>query len=133
MIINASNGEIINSKDIYIHDDILEGLYFNRAEKKLHLSILKDCKSDDIRFFIDFFDVIEFKMTSCDFWGRSPHILDFEYIEPSENTMIPKLFKKKEINNFTSCSLDDPQKYIETVITFISGDQLLVACKSIVI
>lgn len=39
MIIDASNGKIINSKEMYIHDDILEEFCFNRTEKKLHLSI----------------------------------------------------------------------------------------------
>jgi len=34
MIIDASNGEIINTKEVYIHDDILEDFYFNRMEKK---------------------------------------------------------------------------------------------------
>ena len=26
MIINASNGQVINSKDVYLHDDILESM-----------------------------------------------------------------------------------------------------------
>ena len=42
MIMDASNGNIINSKEVYIHDDILEEFNFNRAEKKLHLSIIKE-------------------------------------------------------------------------------------------
>lgn len=33
MIINASNGQVINSKDVYLHDDILENMIFRRDEK----------------------------------------------------------------------------------------------------
>lgn len=133
MIINASNGKIINSKEVYIHDDILEELCFNRAEKKLHLLILKDCKFDDERFSIDFLNVIGFEMTSCDFWGISPHILDFEYVEKNDNTIIPKLFKIKDTNDYEYSTLKDREIYFETVITFTSGDKLRIACEKIII
>lgn len=32
---------------------------------------------------VDFFGVIGFEMTSCDYWGSSPYILDFESVEKS--------------------------------------------------
>lgn len=133
MIIDASNGNIINSKEVYIHDDILKEFTFNRAEKKLHLSIVKEEKFNSVRFSIDFLNVIGFEMTSCDFWGRSPHILDFEYVEKDNTTIIPKLFKMKNNNDYPFCTLDIQEEYIETIITFISGDQLIIACKSIII
>ena len=73
-------------------------------------------------------------MTSCDFWGFSPYILDFEYIEEyNDNTIIQKLFNKKDNNHYPFCSLNDREKYIETIITFTSGDQLIIACESIII
>ena len=71
-------------------------------------------------------------MTACDFWGHSPHILDFEYVERKNNTLIPKLFEKKD-KDCTYSSLRNQEDYIETVITFSSGDQLRIACESIVI
>ena len=132
MQIDVSNAEIINTKDVYIHDDILEDLYFNRNEKKLRLVILtKDGKSNNKRFSIDFLQVIAFEMTSCDFWGSSPRILDFEYVEQDEATIIPKLFKKIYDNDYIYCPLKNEKKYFETIITFISGDTLKIACKSI--
>ena len=131
MIINVWNGKIINSKEVYIHDDILEELYFYRVEKKLHLSILKELNNK--RISIDFLNVIGFEMTSCDFWGSSPYILDFEYVEGRDNTIIPKLFYKKDNNDYPFCPLNDREKYIETIITFTSGDKLIVACESIII
>ena len=36
MIINASNGQVINSKDVYLHDDILESMIFSPRRKILH-------------------------------------------------------------------------------------------------
>lgn len=133
MIIDASNGKIINSKKVYIHDDILEKLCFHRAEKRLHLSILKDEESDCNRFSIDFLHVIGFEMTSCDFWGSSPYILDFEYVEKSNTTIIPQLFEIKKNDDDPCCPLNDREKYIETIITFTSGDRLRIACESIII
>lgn len=133
MIIDASNAKVINSKEVYIHDDILEEFCFDRAEKKLHLSILKEEKSNNKRFSIDFLHVIGFKMTSCDFWGCSPYILDFEYVEKKCNTIISELFEIKDNNDYSFCTLTNREKYIETVLTFASGDKLSVACESIII
>ena len=132
MIIDASNGKIINSKEVYIHDDILEDFHFNRIEKKLHLTILKEGEVNKKRFSIDFLHVIGFKMTSCDFWGSSPHILDFECVEQNNTTIIPKLFERKQNNDYPFCPLNNREKYIETIITFASGDQLIVACECII-
>ena len=131
MLIDSLNGEIINSNEVYIHDDILEDFYFNRMKKKLHLTILKERNFNNKRFSIDFLNVIGFEMTSCDFWGSSPHILDFEYVKKNNTTIIPKLFEKKNNNDYPLCLLNNREKYIETIITFTSGDQLIVACESI--
>lgn len=133
MIIDASSGKMIISNEVYIHDDILEEFCFNRTEKKLHLTILKEEEFNNKRFSIDFLHVIGFEMTSCDFWGSSPHILDFEYVEHNNNTIIPKLFERKNNNDYPYCPLNHREKYFETIITFVSGDQLIVACENIII
>ena len=39
LTINSSNREIINSKDVNIHDYIFDTLLFIRDEKKIHLSL----------------------------------------------------------------------------------------------
>ncbi len=69
-------------------------MYFNRRKKELHLILLKE---EDKKFSIIFLNVIGFEMTSCDFWGSSPRILDFEYAEPKDTSLIPKLFEKKKM------------------------------------
>ncbi len=70
-------------------------------------------------------------MTSCDFWGSSPRILDFEKTGREESTIISKLFSIKNDTGFTGSLLESEESYIETVITFVSGDKLTVACKCI--
>ena len=133
MIIDASNGDIINSKEVYIHDNILDLLTFIRAEKKIHLSILKNIELPDTKFSIDFYNVIGFEMSSCDFWGYSPYILDFQYLKQEKNTLIPKFFEKKKNNNYQFCTLKEQEKYFETLFTFSSGDTLLIACETMII
>ena len=44
-----------------------------------------------------------------------------------------KLFDKRNNNDYPFCTLKDRENYIETVITFASGDQLRVACERIII
>lgn len=72
MIIDVNNGKIINSKEVYLHDDFLDDMRFNFLEKKLHLSVLY-FKDRSYRYSVDFLDVIGFEMSSCDFWGGFTH------------------------------------------------------------
>ena len=73
-------------------------------------------------------------MTSCEFWGKSSRVLDFEYVKPEESKLLKDLSK---IQNDMSCLPDsdcklfDEGKFFETVITLISGDKIIVLCESI--
>ena len=51
MVINITNGEIINTKDISLHDDILEELSFDRKNKKVHLILCRECDNRKISMF----------------------------------------------------------------------------------
>ena len=51
---------------------------------------------------------------------------------PDERTIIPKLFERKEKFDDPACTLGYPEMYIETEMTFVSGDRLIIACESIV-
>ena len=128
MIIDSQNGQIINSREIYIHDDILENMVFHRNKKVLKLFLTKNWPTE-CEYSIDFFQVIGFEMSSCDFWGASPHILDYEYME--NGTLIPELFSKKDDDSF--CPLKNEDDYMETVMTFASGDTLRIACEKVII
>ena len=130
MIINELNGPIINTNDIYIHDDILSVVEFDRIHKKLNLFCSKWMNRSS-QYSICFINVLGFEMTSADFWGASERILDFEYIKPQNRVVLPRIQKKWEQSSLPLKPSYD--QYIETLITFASGDQLRVACESIVL
>lgn len=129
MTIDSSNGQIINSRDVYIHDCIFGNMFFRRDEKSLHLSLTKSWPVE-CKYSIIYFQVIGFEMTSCDFWGADSRVLDFEYVP--NGILIPKLFSQRK-EEYSNCSLKEQQDYIETVLTFISGDTLRIACEKIII
>lgn len=51
MRIDASSAEIINSEAVYIHDDVLENLIFNRERKELCLLLPVIQAKENILFF----------------------------------------------------------------------------------
>ena len=132
MLIYESNGEIINSRDIYIHDDVFKQMVFEHSNKELKVVIRKP-ENMQVEQKISFVNVVGFEMTSCDFWGKSSHILDFEYVPQDKRTLLPKLhsLNKNCSSNKSLCILTNGVDYIETIITFVSGDKLTVACEFI--
>ena len=68
-------------------------------------------------------------MSSCDFWGASECVLDFEYVNSENSVMMLQLKKQSQnvSNSFESLS----DKHFETLMTFTSGDQLRVVCQEI--
>ena len=135
MIIDKSNSELINSRKINLHDDILESVVFSREEKEMQLNFLKypnnlehsECSN---KYTMLFKGVIGFSMTSCDFWGASECLFDFEYVLPTERILIPDM---KKIWSVTPNAPDDIsyEDYMEVLFTFSSGDYLRIACKTI--
>lgn len=133
MKIDALNGSIINSKEICIHDDILNHLLFDRSKRsiRLHISTFRNTERN---YTIDFVNVVGLEMTSCDFWAASPHIFQFEYISPPNQTLLPKLYRMKQKIPIDGLgNLSHGTIFIETVITLSSGDYLRIACESIVL
>lgn len=130
--IDISNASIVNTKNVYIHDDILNDMKFNRQKGELCLTVNR---ADDFNrlYIIKYIDTAAFEMTNCNFWGISPHILDFEYIPTEKQKLLPKLLEKQlEYNHPQSKKIRDGS-YIETVITFTSGDTLIIVCREIII
>ena len=130
MRIDKSNANIINSKSIYIHDDKLILLQFDRDTNTLNM-FLEQTWPVKFDYTIEFAKVGGFEMTACDFWGKSECVLDFEYVEGESQTIIPKLLKKwlsiekYESNDFLL------ENQFETIITFASGDTLIISCEYI--
>lgn len=62
-------------------------------------------------------------MTACDYWGKSPHVCDFEWVK--DKKLLPKLLE----NEYADKSMG--KDMIEVLFTFISGDTLRIVCKYI--
>ena len=129
MVITEANGTIINTEEVYVHDDTLISISFDRITSLMKLEF-KKYRSNDKTYHMYFENVLCFEMTNCDFWGASECVLDFEYVNRDSRILIPKLLSKWQ-------NTPDPPKnisydnYLETVFTFTSGDQLRIVCKSI--
>ena len=130
MRIDKSNGDIINS-EVYIHDDIFNNLLYDKKTSTLKFSLSKSNDYESM-YEINYINVVAFEMTSCDYWGESPHILDFEYVEYSNCKLLPKLYEEqKKMPYNPECKLIYKKEYIETIVTFTSGDQMIVVCEYI--
>ena len=128
MLIDISNAEVINSKQINIHDDILNELTFDRNEKKLTLFF--ESLTEPRNFYhIICNNVLSFDITSCNFWGESPHVLDFEYVSEPEEILFLRLKDMHQSHFDSLCNLN--KKCFESIITFVSGDELRIVCEEI--
>ena len=131
MKINVTNINTVNFDITYIHDYIFKEMKFDYTKKNIYIIISKnnDTKTDRI---IKFNNVIGFNMISCDFWGQSPHILDWEFTD-KDNTIINKLFDEKNNHDYQDSRLTSIEDYIESIITFTSGNRLTIACEDIIV
>lgn len=129
MIINVKNGSMINSNMVNVHDFILENFTFNRQINELVLTLFDE--ENNLQHIMRFAGVIGFEISACNYWGKSPYILDFEYVEPGDQKIVGKLFAKNKKGYHPFCELKDISGYLETMFTFTSGDQLCIACESV--
>ena len=129
MIINEANAKNLCAKEIYIHDDSLLFLNFDRNNKVMTLQFQKYATNSEF-YTMKFLNVIGFSMTACDFWGASECVLDFEYVPNNDRIIIPQLKKRwEDVPNLVhDISYDD---YVESLLIFSSGDQLRIACETI--
>ena len=133
MLINNSNSNIINSNSFSLHDAILQNLNFNYFEKKLTIQLGVDGIPNSY-LELNFSETIGFNITSCDFWGKSPHVLDFEYIEKNECELLSSLRETKtEFPYNPLCKLNEDEVFWECLFTFSSGDTLRVVCETLTI
>lgn len=131
MLINEANGRIINSNSVYIHDDHLISMFFDRVSQKLTLMFQPFDKSND-QYSIQFIDVKSFQMTSCNFWGiDSARVLDWEYIESNKRELSAKLISQWENTTLFGREIPSYDDFLETKILFASGDILQIVCKEV--
>lgn len=128
MVFDKSNAQRINSKEVYLHDDLFIEFRFERASNK---AILLCLNRENGSYVITFHDVIGIEMTSCDFWGPSPHIDTFVFVDSRKQVLISKLQEEYRKYSTPDDLSFDSKYYIETVLYLISGDHFRVACKTI--
>ena len=128
MCINDLNGKLINFNNI-MHDKIIKQFVYDYKTSTLKLLFMDDINII-IFYSIDFYNVVGLDMTSCDFWGRSPHVDYFGYVEHDERKLLPKLYEEKnQTNTSSNCRLDCNKNYLEILLSFISGNIITIACE----
>lgn len=133
MTINAQNKEIINTRNVHIHDDVLVNFDIDIISKSICLTFRSWEKEQC--YTITFQNVIAFSSTCCGFWGSDEWdwAFDFEYLSPDRHRLIPALLRKAEvIGQEPTRAVAHIDDYFESMITFHSGDELVIACKSII-
>lgn len=130
MKIDYFNGDIINTNKINIHDYIFKDLKFDYSKKNVYVSLLSSNLGNGT-ITIKFLNVLGFNMISCDFWGKSPHVLDWECVKGEEQLLTSKLLEEKHRHDYSNSKLDEFTNYIETVMTLTSGDLLTITCECI--
>ena len=128
MTIDYTNRHLINDK-INIHDSIFEGFIY-REKEKLLLIELKNY-SLNTTYNLNFYNVIAVNCEMCQFWGKSPNILDWQVCD-NENLMQAIVNKQNSNKDLYKNSLINTKKsYLETVITLTSGDTINIVCEHI--
>ena len=129
MRIDAFNYTAIDS-DVYIHDFLFEDMQYNYIQNKITIRLINET-SPERKEIIEFYNVIGFDMVACDFWGTSPYVLDWESIEKENQKLVKKFLAEKQNNNYEYARICAESEYVESIITFISGDRLTIACEYI--
>ena len=130
MRIDYSNKGIIDSKDIYVHDAVFTGFNYDYEKNIIEFEAIEYYYKKHFKF--KFCNVLGFEMLSCDFWGRSLRILDWQSANFTKSEIVPKFLKlNNDDKNIYNCSRLKDNKYFETLFTFISGDTLTIVCEYI--
>ena len=129
MIITPENASILNSRDFYIHDDVLLRLAYDRAVSILTAEMNKDGAERD-PYSICFRNVAGMYLSDCGFWGRSPHVLDFIYVEDG-GPLLARLREQRKEPPVGTCKRLGDGALMEVRMVFTSGDVLEVVCGSI--
>ena len=129
MRLTVENCSLINSKSICIHDYIVIGLVYKYSDDKIKL-YLKEPISN-VNYEIEFDNVLGFKAITCDFWGSSPHVLDWEVQPKEEHEIVKEICEKQLQYRYTESKWNPNKEYIESVITLSSGDIFSFVCEQI--
>lgn len=128
MKIDYKNKNVIND-EIYIHDSIFEGFSYKEEEKKIVIELENYCLKKSFK--LQFCNALIFNCEMCEFWGKSPNILDWEVSK--DEPLIQKMKKKQKDNNelYWTSLVDLEKSYVESRITLTSGDTIEIVCEYI--
>jgi len=128
MRIDINNTSILSTKGITLHDDYF--LNFNYFDSSNTITVNMLSRDHNNFYTIEFVNVIGFKMSTCSFWGSTPHVYWFGYSNLNEQTIIPELKKiYKENPNFHNPF--ENKEYIEIELILSSSNTLTIACEFI--
>ena len=113
-----------------VHDKQCCAVNFAYENKTLLLRLLGE-RVEDASMEIRFNGVLGYEMTSCDFWGPSPHVFGWSLIPDNERTLLPRYLAEAEEHGLDQTSIQRNREYMEIEVQFTSGDTLTVLCCSI--
>lgn len=122
-----SISDLLNSMTI-LHDAVCEKWTFDYSHKELMLFFQS---TDGKTHRMVYHDVYAHQMVTCDFWGVSPNIYGCKVIEKQSGFLYNQLVQTITSENYEESFISELADGIETEMQFISGDVLLVLCKSI--
>lgn len=127
MKINYENANFIEK--INIHDYVIDDIKYQINQNKMSIFISNPLEHKS--FLIQFMDILSYEIQSCDFWFPSPNILDWEVKQFPEQTLLNRIQHYQKSNNYTSARYECLEQYIDTIITFCSGNTIELLCKNI--
>lgn len=113
-----------------VHDKQCCAVNFAYENKTLLLRLLGE-RAEDASMEIRFNGVLGYEMTSCDFWGPSPHVFGWSLIPDNKRTLLPQYLAEAEEHGLDQTSIQRNREYMEIEVQFTSGDTLMVLCCSI--
>lgn len=129
MIINYKNKDIIDSRQIYIHDSTFIGCNYHYLNNQISFQTKNECCNKIFAF--KFFNVFSFKMKSFEPWGESPYVLDWETIKDGDDYLLNEIVKEIDDNNYDLTRLKDYNELVSSIITLSSGDTLTIVAEYI--
>lgn len=129
MLINIENKEIINSKEISVHDGVMGKISYDYDEKSCTFKISNPGWNKIQTFHIK--GIIYMELQNCEFWGPGYNVCSWYWDEKYIRTKELFSRKKLEYQNLNSLLNEKSEKYFEHVLYFNSGDEIRFVCEEV--
>ena len=134
MRIDYKNKNLINSGATHLHDAEFLGFSYDYENNFIQIEMIEYDSNKEFK--LTFHNVFGFKMSSCDFWGKSLRV-DCWYMD-DENGLILELNQLKEEKRGKGADgvmlpavsrMDEVEFPLQIKISIISGDLLTIVCE----